>query len=268
VSLPVFTAVGQGGTAVLLLHGIGGGRSIWSDEGSGTTAALAQAGYQAVAIDLPGYGDSAGAPDMDAMVQAVLDTAAHMGAPRTVLLGHSMGGMVAQEVLAREAAARDAQRVQGLILACTSASFGKADGAWQAQFIADRLAPLDAGLGMAGMAQKLVPGMVSPQAPAAALQMAMEVMSRVPEATYRTALRAIAGFDRRAALAHISVPTLLLAAEHDRTAPPDVMQRMAGRIAGSTFECLADAGHIANVEAPARFNAAVLSFLRRQFATA
>ena len=269
MSLPASTAVGHGSTAVLLLHGIGGGRSIWSDEGSGTLAALAQAGYQAVAIDLPGYGDSAGSPDMDAMVQAVLDTAAHIGAARTVLLGHSMGGMVAQEVSASDAAChppRHPQRIQGLILTCTSASFGKPDGAWQAQFIADRLAPLDAGLGMAGMAQKLVPGMVSPQASKAASQVAMDVMSRVPEATYRAALRAIAGFDRRAALAHISLPTLLLAAEHDRTAPPEVMQRMATRIAGSTFECLADAGHIANVEAPAAFNAAVLAFLHRHFA--
>ncbi len=262
MSLPAFTAAGRGGTAVLLLHGIGGGRSIWSDAGSGTTAALASTGYQAVAIDFPGYGESAGAPDLGSMVQAVLDVAVHIGAPRTVLLGHSMGGMVAQEV-----AARHPQAVQGLMLACTSASFGKADGAWQAQFVADRLAPLDAGLGMAGVAQKLVPGMVSPQAPHAALHLAMDVMSCVPEATYRTALRAIAGFDRRAALASIAVPTLLLAAEHDRTAPPDVMQRMAARIAGSAFECLAGAGHIANVEAPLAFNKAVLAFLQRHFAT-
>ena len=267
MSLPAFTAAGRGGTAVLLLHGIGGGRSIWLDGGSGTVSALAQAGYSAVAIDLPGYGESAGTPDMDSMVQAVLDVADHIGAQfatsRTVLLGHSMGGMVAQEV-----AARHPHRLQGLVLACTSASFGKADGAWQAQFIADRLAPLDAGWGMTGMAKKLVPGMVSPRAPKAALQVAMDVMARVPEATYRTALRTIAGFDRRAALAHITVPTLLLAGEHDRTAPPDVMQGMAARIPGSTFECLADAGHIVNVEIPAPFNAAVLAFLQRRFAIA
>ena len=264
MSLPAFTAAGQGGTALLLLHGIGGGRSIWSDEGSGTTAALAQGGYQAVAIDLPGYGQSAGTPDMDSMVQAVLDVADHIGAQfatsRTVLLGHSMGGLVAQEV-----AARHPQRLQGLILTCTSASFGKADGAWQAQFIAERLAPLDAGLGMAAMANKLVPGMVSPQAPAAALQIAVDIMSRVPEASYRSALHAIASFDRRAALAQIVVPTLLLAAEHDRTAPPEVMQRMAARIPGSSYECLARAGHIANLEAPAPFNKAVLTFLQRHF---
>ena len=262
MSLPAFSEAGQGATAVLLLHGIGGGQSIWLDGGSGTAHALAQAGYRSVAIDLPGYGDSSGTPDMDSMVQAVLDVANHIGAARTVLLGHSMGGLVAQEV-----AARHPHRLQGLILACTSASFGKADGAWQAKFVAERLAPLDAGLGMAGMANKLVPGMVSPQAPASALQIAIDVMSRVPESTYRTALHAIASFDRRAALAHVAVPTLLLAAEHDRTAPPDVMQRMAARIHGSTYDCLPDAGHIVNVEAPAPFNAAVLAFLRRHFST-
>jgi pimeloyl-ACP methyl ester carboxylesterase len=85
----------------------------------------------------------------------------------------------------------------------------------------------------------------------------------VPEATYRTALRAIAAFDRRAALAEIRIPTLCLAGEHDRTAPPEVMLRMAQRIAGAEYRCLSDAGHIANVEQPEEFNAAVVDFLRR-----
>ena len=95
--------------------------------------------------------------------------------------------------------------------------------------------------------------------------MASEVMAAVPETTYRAALSAIAGFDRRSALPAIAVPTLLLAAEHDGTAPPDVMQRMAARIPGAEYTCLAGAGHIANVEQPAAFNAAVVSFLQRHF---
>ena len=45
-----------------------------------------------------------------------------------------------------------------------SPAFGKAGGDWQSRFVADRLAPLDAGLGMAGMAEQLVPAMVSSQA--------------------------------------------------------------------------------------------------------
>ena len=57
MKLPAISELGQGETAVLLLHGIGGGRSIWSDSGSDTLRALADAGHRALAIDLPGYGD-------------------------------------------------------------------------------------------------------------------------------------------------------------------------------------------------------------------
>ena len=90
-ALPAFDMQGQGDTAVLLLHGIGGGRSIWSDAASGTARALAEAGFRAVAIDLPGYGDSAaiGTPGMDGFVAAVRAVIDRIGARRTVLLGHS-----------------------------------------------------------------------------------------------------------------------------------------------------------------------------------
>jgi pimeloyl-ACP methyl ester carboxylesterase len=43
------------------------------------------------------------------------------------------------------------------------------------------------------------------------------------------------------------------------------MQRLAQRIPGAAYECLRDAGHIANIEQPAAFNAAVVSFLQRHF---
>ncbi len=262
---PAYIEQGHGDTGVLLLHGIGGGASIWGEHGSGTLQAVAEAGYRAVALDFPGYGAAAadGPPEMARLVQAIAATIEQLqarGAGRIVLVGHSMGGMVAQEFAAVAAGA-----VHGLVLACTSASFGKPDGDWQARFVAERLAPLDAGLGMVGMAAKLVSGLMAPSAPAHARAASVEVMSQVPEATYRVALRAIAAFDRRAALARIAVPTLMLAGELDRTAPPDVMQRMAARVAGSEYLCLPGAGHVANLEQPAAFNAAVVDFLRRHF---
>jgi len=274
MTLPAFVEQGGGDTAVLLLHGIGGGASIWSDAASGTLRAIAKAGYRAVAVDLPGYGGSAamGAPDLGTMVDAVRSMIGHLAPGHTVLLGHSMGGMVAQELLARTPrrgpGAAGRPLVDGLVLACTSAAFGSADGEWQAQFIADRLAPLDAGLGMAAVAARLVPGMVSPGAPPAVVRVAADIMARVPETTYRSALQAIAGFDRRAELASIAASTLLLAAAHDRTAPPEIMQRMASRIVGAEYVCLDRAGHVANVEQPAAFNAAVVDFLQRHFPAA
>lgn len=256
--LPAYLEQGDGDTAVFMLHGVGGGKEAWARN----QPMLAAAAYRAVAWDMPGYGAS---PSISPCTNALLADALkglimHIGAKRNVLLGHSMGGMVAQEV-----AARAPQVAAGLVLACTSASFGRADGAWQAKFVAERLAPLDAGLGMAGMAELLVPGIVSPQAPAAALKIARDIMAQVPESTYRVALPAIAAFDRREALVAIHVPTLLLAAADDRTAPPEIMQRMASRVPGSEYLCLPGAGHIANVEAPEAFNAAVVGFLQRHF---
>jgi pimeloyl-ACP methyl ester carboxylesterase len=264
MTLPAYSEAGRGEVAVLLLHGIGGGRAIWQGPGGdgGTWRALAAAGFRAVAIDLPGYGESAalGPPDLDSLVAGVRAVMAELAAARTVLVGHSMGGMVAQELVAR-----DPRGVDALVLACTSAAFGAPGGDWQARFVAERLAPLDAGQGMAGMAAALVPGMVSPGAAPGSAEFAAGVMARVPEATYRSALRAIVAFDRREALARIAMPTLLLAGEHDRTAPAAVMQRMAQRIPGAAFVTLADAGHIANVEQPAAFDAALLDFLHRTF---
>jgi pimeloyl-ACP methyl ester carboxylesterase len=239
---------------VILLHGIGGGKAIWA----GSVAALAAAGFDAIAVDLPGYGESQGVTPggMPVMAQAVLATMDALGLERAALVGHSMGGMVAQEI-----AAVAPQRVSALVLACTSPAFGKADGDWQAQFVASRLQPLDAGQGMPGLAAALVPPMLGPAAAPAGAALATRVMAAVPEATYRAVLAAIVAFDRRAALPAIAAPTLCLAGEHDRTAPPKVLRGMAERIPGARYAELAGAGHIANVETPATFDAAVTAFL-------
>lgn len=255
-------AWGAGRTTVLLVHGVGGGREVWAGPVSGTGEAIAAAGYRAVACDLPGYGDSPPIEpcDMAGLAGAVAALIEHLAAPRTVLVGHSMGGMVAQELVARRPGL-----VQGLVLSGTSPAFGKAGGDWQREFLRERLAPLDAGQGMAALAPGLAAGMASPQAPAEAVARCAAVMSRVPEATYRRSLQAIVGFDRRAALGAIRVPVLCLAGEDDRNAPPTVMQHMAQRIPGAEYVCLRGVGHLSNMEAPEPVNAALLSFLARHF---
>ena len=58
---------------------------------------------------------------------------------------------------------------------------------------------------------------------------------------------------------------LVLAAEHDGNAPAAVMERMAAKIPGAEYVCLPGLGHLACMESPAVFNAAVLGFLRRKF---
>ncbi|MBY4948839.1 alpha/beta hydrolase [Cupriavidus respiraculi] len=253
-------AAGDGPVAVVLLHGIGGGKAGWPAQ----LDALAAAGYRAVAWDMPGYGDSAMiAPyDFAGLAEALVPVleAEHAAGRRVVLVGHSMGGMVAQEAYARAPRA-----IAGMLLSGTSPAFGKADGQWQQGFIAARTAPLDAGKTMAEMAAGLVRGMVAPNADADAVAFATSVMAAVPPATYRAALHALVQFNRRDELPRIAVPVLALAGEHDANAAPAVMQRMAERIPGAEYQCLPDVGHLACMERPVAFNDAMLGFLRRRF---
>jgi 3-oxoadipate enol-lactonase len=243
---------------VVMLHGIGGGKAYWARQ----LDFLSLHGWRAIAWDMPGYGESAlpagdyTFAELAASLTRLLDV---LAIERAIVLGHSMGGMVALEAFAQAP-----ERFAGLILACTSPAFGKADGDWQRQFVAERLAPLDAGLGMAEMAARQVPRMMSPLAPDEARERALAIMGAVPEATYRASLRCLVTFDRREVLPRIAVPTLVVAAAEDSQAPPPVMEKMASRIAGAEFAVLAGCGHLANLEQPAAFGALVLEFLERR----
>ena len=141
LQLPAFLQQGNGATAVFMLHGVGGGKEAWLE----CPPEVALSGYQAIAWDMPGYGAS---PMIDSYTNAGLARSLehlidHIGAHRNILLGHSMGGMVAQE-----AVALFPDKIHGLVLSGTSAAFGKPGGDWQQRFLNSRFAPLDAGLCM------------------------------------------------------------------------------------------------------------------------
>jgi len=89
---------------------------------------------------------------------------------------------------------------------------------------------------------------------------AVAAMGRVTPATYRAALTCLVGFDRRARLGELRAPCLLVAGARDPVAPPDMMRRMAARIPGARFVEIEGAGHLANLERPRAFNAALARF--------
>jgi pimeloyl-ACP methyl ester carboxylesterase len=192
-----------------------------------------------------------------ALAEALLRLLDRMNVARVHLVGHSMGGMVAQEF-----AATRPDRLRSLVLVATSAAFGRADGDWQREFLATRLGPLDRGRSMADLAPGIVAGLVGEAPDPAGVAQAIRSMAKVPEATYRAALRCLLSFDRRDALRRIEVPTLLLAGERDQTAPPAVMERMAARIPQARCLVLPRAGHLANLEQPTSFNQELSAFLQ------
>jgi 3-oxoadipate enol-lactonase len=241
-------------TPLVFLHGIGGAARAWR----GQIAAFGER-YHAVAWDMPGYGGSAPLANatIAALADALQDFLQQIGAKRPVLVGHSIGGMIVQQWLTKHP--RDAAAV---VLAQTSPAFGKAEGDWQKQFIDARLGPLDRGETMKTLAPSLVKELVGDNPDAGGMQVARDCMAGVPEASYRSMMHALLGFDRRKALGDISVPTLVLSGSRDRNAPAPMMAKMATYIPSATYVELEGAGHLVNLEQPRAFDAALEQFLK------
>jgi 3-oxoadipate enol-lactonase len=239
---------------VVFLHGIGGGAHSFAPQ----IASFAARGYQPVALDLLGYGGRAPVDTVTfgSLAEDVEANLARSALEKPVLIGHSMGGMVVQTLLRRRP-----EGYRAAVLSCTSPAFGNPAGDFQKKFVADRLAPLDAGRTMAQNAAGAADGIMGPAPDRAGRALFIEGYGAVPERTYRAAVQCLVTFDERANLPNIKAPVLCLAAEHDRQAPPPVVEKMASKIPGAYYFCIAGRGHMPNLEAPAIFDAAVFNFL-------
>jgi 3-oxoadipate enol-lactonase len=244
---------------LVFLHGIGGAARAWR----GQLMAFGDR-YRTLAWDMPGYGGSAplAAVSIASLADALADFLQAVGATRPILVGHSIGGMIVQQWLVKNPRIGAA-----IVLAQTSPAFGKPDGDWQKAFIDARLGPLDRGETLAALAPSLVQELVGDNPDSGGLALARDCMAEVPEATYRATMLALMGFDLRSALGGIAVPTLVLSGSKDNNAPAPMMAKMATYIPGATYVELEGAGHLANLERPIEFNAALDGFLKANAAT-
>jgi len=253
-----YEAAGDSGSPLVFLHGIGGAARAWR----GQIEAFGGR-YRAIAWDMPGYGGSAPLADVSiaTLADALRDFLRQLGATKPILVGHSIGGMIVQQLLA------DSPDTAGaVVLAQTSPAFGKPDGDWQKSFLEARLGPLDRGETMASLAPGLVKELVGDNPDEGGMKLARDCMAAVPEATYRATMLALMGFDQRHALKNIAVPTLVLSGSKDRNAPAPMMSKMASYIPSAEYVEIEGAGHLVNLERPGEFNAALDQFLKAHVA--
>jgi 3-oxoadipate enol-lactonase len=243
---------------LVFLHGLGGAARAWAGQ-----LDFFGGRYRAIAWDMPGYGRSTplATVSIATLADAFQDFLQQVGATKPVLIGHSIGGMIVQQLLAKSPAI-----ARAVVLAQTSPAFGKADGDWQKEFIGARLGPLDRGETMVSLAPHLVNELVGDDPDSGGIDLARECMAAVPPATYRATMLALLGFDQRSALKNIRVPTLVLSGSKDKNAPAPMMAKMASYIPSASYVELEGAGHLANLERPATFNAALDLFLKANMA--
>jgi pimeloyl-ACP methyl ester carboxylesterase len=243
------------GQPVVCLHGIGGGAESFQHQLAGGFDT-----FTLRALDLPGYGGSDPITPMtfqglSERLSAFLD---ELGTEKVHLVGHSIGGM-----LALDHAIRVPDQVATLTLIGTTSAFGGKDDSFKTAFLKARLEPLERGLSMAEMARETAPHLVGPNATPGVADEVADILAQVSKSTWRAILECLVTFNRRADLARVAQPCLLIAGEHDTNAPSRTMKKMAQNLQNAEFHIIRGAGHIINQEDSVAVNDLLRYFFRR-----
>lgn len=243
---------GAGGPALLFLHYWGGSSRTWRH----VVDALSP-DYRTVAIDQRGWGKSA-APEvgyaLSDLADDVLAVVDALELESYILIGHSMGGKVAQL-----AASRRPRGLRGLVLVAPAPPTPLA-------------LPLDARQGMvhaydsresivATLQQVLAPDGLSEgdldTVIADSLAGASSAKAAWPLATSQEDITAVVPL--------IEVPVIVISGEHDRVDPPEVLRReLLPRIPQARLVVLPGVGHLLPLEAPADLANVIKAFVLAQ----
>jgi len=235
--------------AVVLLHGLSD--SSWS------FARLVPelTGVRTVAIDLRGHGGSS-APadgyrpeDLAGDVVALLD---HLGITRATVVGHSLGSVVAREVVHRYPG-----RVERLVLVGTIATPVNEGAAG----LADEIA----GFGET-VPEAFVRGFqestLAEPVPSGFMERVISESLRLRARVWRAAVAGMLEADDSDRLAGIDVPTLLMWGDQDAWFPREEQDRMAAAISGARLVVFEGAGHDPHWERPGNVAALLTDFLQ------
>jgi pimeloyl-ACP methyl ester carboxylesterase len=220
---------------------------------------LGEAGFLVTAIDLPGQLDSPALPDAsdyvpDRLAGVVREVAAHFG-ERTLLLGHSFGGLVA-----RAAVIAEPSRFESLVLLAS----GPAGIGGVRRETMDRLDPVLAASGVPGVYVAMQAALLDDPHYAAPPPDVAQFLERRFLTGTPAMLQGMADAlrhepDRVAELRATGVPVLVACGADDDAWPPSVQQQMAEHL-GSRYVPIPAAAHSPAVENPATLVAALLEF--------
>ena len=238
-----YAQVGSG-PALLFVHGSGGDHTVWGHQLQGLKDR-----FTVAALDLNGHGKSPHR-DGDAMatyvadVQAVID---RLDSP-TVVLGHSLGGAVAQTLAL--------QRPDHLLGVGLIGTGGKL------RVHPDLLETIDRNLDEA--TDVLVQWLFSDSASDELREKARAQMRENGQEPLARDFRVCDAFDVLDRLGEIDVPTLVAVGQDDRMTPVKYAEHLRDAIPNAYLEVMDDAGHMVMLERPAALNNAIARFMTKR----
>jgi len=233
---------GTQGTPVVFVHGAAGSHLVWGLQ----VRALGEVA-RAVALDLPGHGrsDPPGRASIEAYRDVVLGVLDARGFERAVIVGHSMGGAIAQTL-----ALSHPDRVAGLGLVGTGARL--------------RVLPVI----LDGVLNDFdhIAGLVVEYSYAAGLdpelrKRAEDEFRAFPPTVTHDDFSACNQFDIMPRLAEIRAPTLVVCGRADRLTPAKYSAYLATHIPNAHLVFIDHAGHSVMLEQPNEVNKALIDFI-------
>ena len=237
------------GLPVVLIHGYLGGSSQWDAE----VRFLSQH-FDVIAVDLAGYGNASHLPaptEMVAHAQSVLLTLDQLGIDHFHLLGHSMGGMVAQEIVNLAPT-----RVLKLVLYATGPQ-GSIPGRFETMARSRERLAQD---GIEATARRISAMWLLHREASPMAQALGDLAVQSSEQAAEAGLWAMEGWDRRANLPNIAQPTLIVWGDHDRSYQWSQIELLWQGIANSSLAVLPHCSHALHLEYPQAFQSLLLDF--------
>ncbi|MFO7544031.1 MAG: 3-oxoadipate enol-lactonase [Trueperaceae bacterium] len=189
-----------------------------------------------------GLSDAPSGPySITALALDALGLIARTGLERAVLVGVSVGGMIAMR-----AALERPDLVAGLVLCDTAAKIGD-DASWTARIasVRDR--------GLADMADEVLQRWFPPafrSGRPADYRGYRNMLARTPVEGYVGTCAALRDEDLRDRVARLTMPSLVLGGSEDGSTPPETVVAFAGTLPGARFELVEGAGHLPSIDAP------------------
>ena len=226
-----FVRISGQGFPLVFVHGFTTTSEFWREQAEEFSQA-----YHVIRVNLPGHGASPAPTSrgyrLEDFVEDVNRVFRELGIEKAVLIGLSMGGIVAQKF-----ALKYPHLLKALVLVDTT-SHGIGPDATADAFlaIADKR-------GLKKAVQDLSDISFSSSASPVLLEWARREVIQTPEFVARAAVRSLNDADTRSSLSQIKMPTLVIAGDEDRVTPPQESEILAKGIGGSTLSLIPGAGH-------------------------
>lgn len=237
---------------ITLSHALANNLTLWDDQ-----VALLKGRYRVLRYDQRGHGESEAAPGPYSFAMLIGDVIAlwdALGIAQSHWAGLSIGGMIGYGL-----AVDHGDRMLSLI-ACDSRPDAPPDYQVYFQYRIDTARAH----GMEGLVEPTIERWFTPATVAAnppVLDKVRAMIRGTDPVGHAGCCEALKTLAFGARLGGIAVPTLIIGGAADMGAPPDVLAQTARAIPGARHVVIDDAGHISNLENPARFNAALEAFL-------